>query len=109
MLPRSLLKKRKSDLLLHFRLIAKFTNYSKKIYQGGDTKVPDGYTVEPIMTGLSFPTDLAFAPDGTLFVSEGGSSSAYRPYMPARIIRVKPSGEMDIFKWIYRQGTRYCL
>jgi glucose/arabinose dehydrogenase len=30
-----------------------------------DTKVPEGYSVEAVMTGLSLPTDLTFAPDGT--------------------------------------------
>src|SRR5829696_8441716 len=52
-----------------------------------DTKVPEGYTVEAVMTGLSLPTDLTFAPDGTLFISEGGSSWPTRPYMPSRVIR----------------------
>ncbi len=35
-----------------------------------DTKVPEGYTVEAVMAGLTLPTDLTFAPDGTLFVRQ---------------------------------------
>ncbi len=79
---------------------------ARKFIDAKDTKVPDGYTVEPVMAGLSLPTDLAFAPDGTLFVSEGGSSWPTRPYMPARIIRVKPSGEVDAIQMNVQAGPR---
>jgi sugar lactone lactonase YvrE len=78
----------------------------RKYINGNDTKVPDGYTVEPVMTGLSLPTDLTFAPDGTLFVSEGGSSWPTRPYMPARVIRVKPNGEVDTIQMDIQAGPR---
>ena len=39
-----------------------------------DVVVPDGYRVEVVMAGLSFPTAIEFAPDGTVFVAEGGST-----------------------------------
>ena len=58
----------------------------------GDVVVPDGYEVEVVMAGLSFPTGMGFAPDGTLFVLEGGSTWPTRPYMPARILRLAPDG-----------------
>lgn len=71
-----------------------------------NTKVPEGYTVEAVMAGLSLPTDLTFAPDGTLFVCEGGSSWPTRPYMPSRIIRQKPSGETDAIQMDVEGGSR---
>jgi len=61
----------------------------------GDVQVPDGYSVEAVVAGLSFPTGMGFAPDGTLFILEGGSTWPTRPYMPARILRLDPSGQMD--------------
>src|SRR5215213_5151329 len=59
---------------------------ARPVVDAADVVVPEGYQVEVVMTGLSFPTDIAFADDGTIFVSEGGSSWPTRPYMPARIL-----------------------
>lgn len=50
-----------------------YTTARPKI-NAADVKVPEGYSVEVFAAGLSLPTDLAVAPDGTLFISEGGSS-----------------------------------
>src|SRR3954470_19891262 len=61
----------------------------------GDVIVPEGYKVEVVMAGLSFPTDIAFADDGTVFVSEGGSSWPTRPYMPSRVLILSPGGEVE--------------
>jgi len=53
---------------------------ARPLIDAADVVVPDGYTVEPVLVGLSFPTDVSFADDGTIFVSEGGSSWPIRPY-----------------------------
>ncbi|WP_224998483.1 sorbosone dehydrogenase family protein [Cesiribacter sp. SM1] len=71
-----------------------------------DVVVPDGYTVEAVMAGFSFPTDIAFADDGTIFVSEGGSSWPTRPYMPARVVIVKPNGETEAITMNIQAGPR---
>lgn len=71
-----------------------------------DIVVPPGYVIEPVMAGLSFPTDIAFADDGTIFVSEGGSSWPTRPYMPARVIVLKPSGETESIDMNVQAGPR---
>ena len=42
------------------------------------------------MAGLSFPTTIEFAPDGPVFVAEGGSTWPTRPYMPARLLSLIP-------------------
>ncbi|HEX8676045.1 MAG TPA: hypothetical protein VF700_02435, partial [Segetibacter sp.] len=60
-----------------------------------DVVVPEGYQVEVVMAGLSFPTDIAFADDGTIFVSEGGSSWPTRPYMTARILMLNTEGKVE--------------
>lgn len=57
-----------------------------------DVVVPDGYTVEALVVGLSFPTALCFSDDGTLFFAEGGSTWPTRPYMPPRIWKMAPGG-----------------
>lgn len=61
-----------------------------------DIDTPDGYEVEPILVGLSFPCGMGFADDGTLFLLEGGSTWPTRPYMPARILRLHlESGQLE--------------
>lgn len=60
-------------------------------------EVPAGYRVETVIAGLSFPACMEFAPDGTLFIGEGGSTWPTRPYMPARILTLSPDGKLDLF------------
>ncbi|MFC6998822.1 PQQ-dependent sugar dehydrogenase [Rufibacter roseus] len=79
---------------------------ARPVINASDVVVPEGYTVEPVMVGLSFPTDVSFAPDGTIFVSEGGSSWPTRPYMPARILVRKPSGETEAITMNVQAGPR---
>ncbi|MFD3001516.1 PQQ-dependent sugar dehydrogenase [Pontibacter toksunensis] len=71
-----------------------------------DVVVPDGYTIEPVMVGLSFPTDIAFDDKGTVFVSEGGSSWPTRPYMPARVIALHANGETETIDMNVQAGPR---
>lgn len=59
-----------------------------------DVVVPDGYRVEALVVGLSFPTGMAVAPDGTVFVLEGGSTWPTRPYLAARVLRLDPDGDL---------------
>ncbi|MDQ4141520.1 MAG: hypothetical protein M3142_13505 [Bacteroidota bacterium] len=71
-----------------------------------DVVVPEGYMVEPVLVGLSLPTDVTFSEDGTIFVSEGGSSWPTRPYMPARVITLHPSGKTDAIEMNVQAGPR---
>ncbi|AHM60701.1 NHL repeat containing protein [Flammeovirgaceae bacterium 311] len=79
---------------------------ARPVIDSSDVVVPDGYHVEPVMAGLSFPTDIAFADDGTVFVSEGGSSWPTRPYMPARVIMLRPNGETEALNMNVHAGPR---
>jgi glucose/arabinose dehydrogenase len=60
-----------------------------------DVVVPDGYQVDVLIVGLSLPTGMGFADDGTLFILEGGSVWPTRPYLPARVLRLRPDGALD--------------
>jgi hypothetical protein len=40
----------------------------------GDVRVPEGYEVEAVLVGLTMPTGMKAAADGTLFVLEGGAT-----------------------------------
>ncbi|HET7628684.1 MAG TPA: hypothetical protein VFK44_09880 [Bacillales bacterium] len=59
--------------------------------------VPEGYRAEVVMAGLSFPTGMTFAEDGTLYLNEGGSTWPTRPSSIPRILRLSPAGELDVF------------
>ncbi|SEG94337.1 Glucose/arabinose dehydrogenase, beta-propeller fold [Thermomonospora echinospora] len=73
----------------------------------GDVVVPDGYAVEACVLGLSFPTGMGFADDGSLFVLEGGSTWPTRPYLPARILRFHPEkGRIEQFATEVLGGPR---
>jgi len=39
-----------------------------------DVAAPEGYEVEAVMVGLSFPCGVGFADDGSLVILEGGST-----------------------------------
>ncbi|PRY03391.1 glucose/arabinose dehydrogenase [Pontibacter ummariensis] len=79
---------------------------ARPLVDTADVVVPEGYTVEPVMAGLSFPTDVTFSDDGTVFVSEGGSSWPTRPYMPARVIALHPNGETEAINMNVQAGPR---
>ncbi|WP_205500741.1 PQQ-dependent sugar dehydrogenase [Rufibacter psychrotolerans] len=79
---------------------------ARPLLDAADVVVPEGYAVEAVMAGLSFPTDVDIAPDGTIYVSEGGSSWPTRPYMPARVVVKKPSGETEAITMNVQAGPR---
>jgi hypothetical protein len=60
-----------------------------------DVVVPEGYQVAVAVVGLSFPTGMGYAPDGTLHLLEGGSTWPTRPYLPARVLRLTPDGQLE--------------
>src|SRR4051812_34103960 len=66
----------------------------RPVVDPADVIVPQGYEVEPVLVGLSFPCGMGFADDGSLFLLEGGSTWPTRPYMPARILRLDTGSGM---------------
>ncbi|MEH7117164.1 hypothetical protein V7128_07040 [Neobacillus vireti] len=62
-----------------------------------DVWVPEGYKVEVVAAGLSFPTGMGFEDDGTLYILEGGSTWPTRPALPPGILRLHPKGELKTF------------
>lgn len=62
-----------------------------------DVVVPDGYKVEALLVGLSVPTGIEFADDGTLFIAEGGATWPTRPGMSTRIFQLDGTGRLEVF------------
>lgn len=56
-----------------------------------DVSLPAGYTIEPVATGLTFPSSVAFDDHGAVYVAEAGYCyGAVRT--EARILRLEPDG-----------------
>lgn len=70
---------------------------ARPIVDAGDVRVPEGYEVEAVLVGLTMPTGMKAAEDGTLFVLEGGATWPTRPGLPPRILRMDPSGDLEVF------------
>ena len=72
---------------------------------------PQGYRVEALITGLSFPSAISFGPGGEIYLAEGGGVAGSLVAMP-RVLRVDPDrsvteiGRLDnpIVGLIYRSG-----
>ena len=56
-----------------------------------DVALPDGYSIEAIATGLTFPTGVAFDEAGGIYVVESGYSYGEVTDTP-RLLRVEPEG-----------------
>ena len=61
-----------------------------------DVLVPDGYELEALVVGLSFPTCMEFGDDGTLYIGEGGSTWPTRPALPPRILSLTKDGKLVV-------------
>src|SRR5688500_456079 len=56
-----------------------------------DVVVPDGYRIEALATGFTFPTGVAFDEEGTAWVVESGYAYG-EVFAPARLLRVGVEG-----------------
>jgi hypothetical protein len=50
--------------------------------------VPEGFSLQPLATGLNYPTAIAFA-DDKIWVSESGAV----PGTPPRVVQIGPDGQ----------------
>jgi glucose/arabinose dehydrogenase len=71
-----------------------------------DIQVPEGYRVEPVLVGLSFPCGMGFAEDGTLYLAEGGTTWPTRPWMPSRLLSLDPAGNVTLVATEEEAGFR---
>lgn len=79
----------------------------RPVVSPADVRVPSGYRVEALLVGLSFPCGFACAPDGSVYIGEGGSTWPTRPAMPARILRYHPdTGQVEQFTTEILPGAR---
>lgn len=73
----------------------------ERTFNAADIQVPEGYEVELVAKGLTFPTGATFDDEGNLYVTEAGYS--YDPkFTEPRLLRVNPDGS---FTEIY-EGER---
>lgn len=59
-----------------------------------EVEVPEGFRVEVVVSGLTYPTSVEFGEGGEMYVAEAGYS--YGDDLPApRILRVSPEGDLE--------------
>jgi glucose/arabinose dehydrogenase len=56
-----------------------------------DIALPDGYRIEPLAAGLTFPTGVAFDDSGGVYVVEAGYSYG-EAWTTPRLVRIEPDG-----------------
>ncbi|MBW3621920.1 MAG: PQQ-dependent sugar dehydrogenase [Armatimonadetes bacterium] len=56
-----------------------------------DVVLPEGYVIEPVVTGLTYPTGIEFGPDGSLYLAEAGYSYGQH-WTHSRVLRIRPDG-----------------
>jgi glucose/arabinose dehydrogenase len=57
-----------------------------------DISLPGGYKAERLVSGLDFPTGIAFGPDGALYVSEAGGFEG----TAARVVKIDAGGAKTV-------------
>jgi len=62
-------------------------------FDAADILVPDGYVVEPVAAGLTYPTGIAFDDKGAMFVVESGYAYG-EDFTKPRIVEVQPGGNL---------------
>lgn len=60
-----------------------------------DVAVPEGYRVEVVATGLTFPTDVTFDASGGIYVTEAGYSYGDYEGTP-KLVRINPNGPHQV-------------
>jgi len=66
--------------------------------------LPEGYAIEKVVSGLTYPTSVAWDDDGTMFVAEAGGQFLEEP-PPSRILRVdRENGEVTEFVNLFDDG-----
>jgi len=90
----------------------------RPIVDPADVMVPEGYEIEPLVVGLSFPTCMEFGDDGTLYIGEGGSTWPTRPALPPRILSLTTDGKLGVMGvesfggprgMAFKDGTLYVM
>lgn len=59
-----------------------------------DIVLPEGYRIEAVTSGLTFPTGVAFDDDGGVYVVEAGYSYG-EDFTTARLLRIVPDGRQE--------------
>jgi glucose/arabinose dehydrogenase len=68
---------------------------SSRIVQPADIALPDGYKIEVVAAGLTFPTGVTFDDDGRVYVVEAGYSYG-EVFTTPRLLRIEPGGGKSV-------------
>src|SRR5436309_6185458 len=60
-----------------------------------DVAVPPGYRIEPLVTGLTYPTGVVTDQQDRVYLTESGYSYG-EDFQPPRLLRVEPDGHLTV-------------
>lgn len=66
-----------------------------RVINPDDVALPEGFRIEPVTAGLTFPTGVAFDDDGIPYVVESGYAYG-EVWETPRLLRVEPSGKTTV-------------
>ncbi len=62
----------------------------------GKLEVPDGFVIEKVVDGLTYPTSVTWDDDGNMFVAEAGGGLNPEQLAPSRILQVKDGQTTEV-------------
>ncbi len=83
-----------AGLLVAAGLLTPFLLRAAISTEPADLKLPPGYRAEVVAKGLTYPTSLAIAPSGEIYVAESGYGAGARE-TEARVLRISPDGSIE--------------
>ena len=66
-----------------------------RVIDAEDVLLPEGFSIEPVATGLTFPSGITFDDQGRPYVVEAGYSYG-EVFLPARLLRLEPGGSTTV-------------
>ncbi|MDT0691948.1 hypothetical protein RM549_19335, partial [Salegentibacter sp. F188] len=63
----------------------------KRNIEPTDVLLPDGYKIEVVTEGLTFPTAVTFDEEGNIYVIEGGYSYG-EVFLAPKLLKIQPDG-----------------
>src|SRR6185503_8578202 len=74
-----------------------------RVVRAQDVAVPRGYRIEPVATGLTFPSGVTFDDQGRVYVVEAGYSYG-EAWTTPRLLRIEGGGEPAVVATGTRNG-----
>lgn len=77
-------------LLMAFVVVSVLTLAAEPARADINIQLPNGYQIEAVVTGLTFPTSVSWDSDGRMYITEAGYAYGAKEVGPGRVLRIDP-------------------